>query len=157
MLGNDLTSQFSRPSNIDVSVRPFAGLPKIIVVALCEDKLYRTDGTTTYIADIIDVAQIRALGPMIAQMRVHYVCESATTNFRAKVTSSWSVIGRTWSTPVDLNTAVVGDHTGSIGSWYVTDSAFGLLMRYAIAVSNNSGDAIESGRLSVFLEIELKS
>lgn len=133
-------------------------LPKVITIALCQDQLMKTDGqNANWLADIYDLPEIRALGPMIKQIRVHFVAEAATTNFSAKVTTAWSVLGKTWSAAVDLLAEQTGTITGVISSAYTTDSAFGLLMRYAIETKNSSGTAIESARVTVVLEIELKS
>lgn len=70
---------------------------------------------------------------------------------------SWSVLGRSWDTPVDILSNQAGSTTGVIGNWYTTDAKFGLLTRFFVEVSNVSGTAIESGRITVILEIELKS
>ncbi len=146
---------------LQVSSRTFGaakgGMSKVVTMVLCQDELYKSDGTATYVVDIFDLPQIRELGPMISQIRVHYVCEGGTTNFAARVTTYWSVMGRTWSSAVELLSAQVSTNTGTISAPYNTPAAFGLLMRYAIEVKTNSGAVVESGRLTVVLEIELKS
>jgi hypothetical protein len=136
-----------------------SGMPKVLTVVLCEDMLYRTDGSdSVFTLDVYDLPEIRELGPMVHQIRVHYECEGATTHFQCQVTTAWSVRGRTWSSPSTLLPAQTGTQTGQIGNWFTTDSAFGLLMRYAIEVKNSTGfSTIESGRVTVVLEIELKS
>ena len=82
---------------LQVSSRTFGaakgGMSKVITMVLCQDELYKSDGTATWVVDIFDLAQIRELGPMISQIRV----------------------------------------------------------------KTNSGAVVESGRLTVVLEIELKS
>lgn len=131
--------------------------PKIIMYVLCQDELYKTDGTTTYLQDIYDIDELRELGPMIEQIRVHYVCESGSTNFMAKVTLMWSVLGKTWSTSADILTGQTGTNTGTISSAMTTTTQFGVLMRYAVEIKNSTGAAIETGRVTAILEIQLKS
>lgn len=135
------------------------GMPQVITVVLCEDELYKSDGSnTTWVSDIYDLPQVRTLGPMIKQIRAHYVCEGATANFQARVTTQWSVLGKSWSTPVgEILPGQTGDKAGIISTAFTDADKFGLLMRYAIEVKNSSGSAIESGRVTVILEIELKS
>jgi hypothetical protein len=133
-------------------------LPKVLLVVLCQDELFRTDGTGTWLPTVYEPAELRTLGPMIKQLRVHYVAEAATSsNFRARVTLAWSVLARSWSTPDPILATTAGTQTGTIGSWYTTDGNFGLFLRGSVEVSNASGAALESARLTVILEIELKS
>ncbi len=134
-----------------------SGMPKVIMVPVCLDDLYRTDGTTTYLLDIKDIPELRELGPAIAKIRAIWVAEGATSNFRGRVTMAWSALGRTWSTPVEIFAPLTGPQTGTIGAWYTDDANFGPLLRFAIEVSNAAGAAQESGRLSVMLQVELKS
>lgn len=146
--------------NTQSNIRAYtaAGMPRSLVVTLCMDELYKTAGDDDpTVAELYDIPELRHIGPMMKQIRVHYVCEGATANFRAKVSMSWSVLGRTWDTPVEIMANVTGSNTGTIGSWYTTDSEFGLLTRFFIEVSNSTGTAIESGRITVILEIDLKS
>lgn len=133
------------------------GMAKIIMYVLCQDELYKTDGTTTYLQDIYDIDELRELGPMIEQIRVHYVCEGASTNFVAKVTLMWSVLGKTWSTSADILTAQTSTNTGTISFAMTTTTQFGVLMRYAVEIKNASGALTESGRVTAILEIQLKS
>ncbi len=133
------------------------GMPKVIMVPVCLDELYRTDGTTNYLLDIKDLAELRELGPAIAKIRAIWVAEGATANLKGRVTMAWSAIGRTWSTPVEILAPLTGPQTGTIGAWYNDDANFGPLLRFAIEVCNAVGTAQESGRLTVMLQVELKS
>lgn len=134
-----------------------AAFPKVVVVPLCIDELFRTSGTTTFVETVCDLPELAEAGPMIKQVRVHWVCEPATANFSGKVQLQWSALRRVWSDPVDLISAQTGIKAQTIGAWYPTDSSFGLNLQVTIAVANSSGTAVESGRLSAFLEIEFKS
>ncbi len=133
------------------------GTAKIITVVLCQDEVYKTDGTTTYLVDLFDVPTVREYGPLISQLRVHYACEGGTTNFVARVTSAWSLLGRSWSSPTVILGDQQGTQTGVISAYLATPGAFGILMRYAVEVKNFTGAATESGRVTIILEIELKS
>lgn len=132
-------------------------MPKVVLYTLCTDRMFKSSGSTLYADDVLDAPGLATLGPMIKQMRVHINVESSTTNFRYKVNFSWSMLGRVWSMPDDLTTAITGDTTSTIGSWYTDDTNFGLNLRLALAISNSTGTAIESGRVSIVLEVELKS
>jgi hypothetical protein len=133
-------------------------MPKTLTYVVCEDYLMRTDGTQNYVQEVFDIEALRELGPMIKQVRAHYVCEGATTNFTARVTTQWSVLGKAWSGTTDVLGAQTGGTTGFISGWLSDNAVFGLLMRYAIEVKNaTTGTAIENGRVTVILEIELKS
>lgn len=147
-------------STVQPATRTFAGkggMPKVITAQLCLDELFRTDGTATPLATLFDIPEIREYGPMINQLRVYYVCEGATTNFQCRVTSAWSILGRSFSAVTVILANQAGIQTGVLGTYVTTSSAFGPIMRYAVEVSNSTGAAIESGRVTVFIEIELKS
>ena len=101
----------------DIRTYTVGGMPRTIVIALCMDELYKTAGDDDpTVAELYDIPELRHIGPMMKQIRVHYVCEGATANFRAKVTMSWSVLGRTWDAPVEIMANVTGTNTGAIGS-----------------------------------------
>ncbi|MBM4368623.1 MAG: hypothetical protein FJ102_20590 [Deltaproteobacteria bacterium] len=134
-----------------------SGMPKVIMVPVCLEDLYRSDGTVNYLVDLKDIAELRELGPAIAKIRAIWVAEGATANFKGRVTMAWSALGRTWSTPVEIFAPLTGPQTGTIGAWYSDDANFGPLLRFAIEVCNASGAAQESARLSVMLQVELKS
>lgn len=156
------TSSRSRP---DAARRAFrsggnAAYPKALVVALCVDETFRTDGTQVFLASVLDLPELEASGPMIKQLRVHWVCDPASTNFSGKVQMQWSAMKRSWSTAVDLITAQTGVKTQVMGAWYTAeehDEDFGLHLQFLISVANSAGSAQESGRVSAFLEIEFKS
>lgn len=131
--------------------------PKAVVVQLAVDYLARTDGTTTPLATVLDLPDLAECGPMINRMRVHWVSEAASTYFTGKVQIQWSAIGRTWSTPQDLISAQTGTQTQVIGNWFTNDAHFGLHLQFLLVVANSQGTAMESGRVTAFLEVEFKS
>lgn len=154
--GGQRSAMAAEPSSRSFA-RAGGGIPITITQMLTLEELYKTDGSNTiYTVDIFDLPAVRALGPMIQQLRVHLVVEAATTNFEVKVSTGWSVLGRTWSASTDILSAQIGVQTGVMSNWLADDTKFGLLMRYAIEVKNSAGTAIESGRVTVILEIELK-
>ncbi len=131
--------------------------PKSILVTLCSEETFRTNGTQTRTVTLYDLPQVRRLGPLINRIRVHWLVEGASgANFQGGVTLAWSVAGRTWSNPVDL-LALTANNAELIGAWYTTDGNFGLNMRYSIDVANLAGSVQEFGRVTCVLEIELKS
>lgn len=132
-------------------------MPKVLLVTLCTDHLIKTTGSGTYTDDVFELPALNNLGPMVKRIRVHLNVESATTNFRSRVGFAWSMLGRVWSTPSNLIVDVVGDTTSTIGTWFEDETKFGLHLRASGGASNNSGSAIESGRVTAILEIELKS
>ena len=131
-------------------------MPKTLVIWLCVDELFRTDGTTTYLVDVRDVAELRKLGPMINRMRVHHQSDAAPADFRVQVSLAWSVTGQIWSSPVVIYAGQANSGQW-IGAWYNTDANFGLNIRPSIDVSNVAANPPVSGRLSIAVEVELKS
>ena len=134
-----------------------SAFPKAAVVPVCADQLFRSDGTTNGLATIVSLPELAECGPMISRIRVHWVVEGGSTNFSGKVQLQWSAIGRTWSTPFDLITAQVGNQPQVIGAWTNTDVNFGLHLQFLVTVANSSGTALETGRVTAFLEVEFKS
>ena len=139
-----------------VRVLSVGGVPRVVLVMLCDDQLFRTAADGTSVPTVFDIPEVRSLGALTKQVRVHYVCEGASTNFRAKVGMSWSVLGKSWDTPVEILANQTGTTTGVMSDWYGTSTEIGLLLRFQIEPSNASGAAIESGRVTVIVEIELK-
>jgi hypothetical protein len=133
------------------------GAPKVLIIPLAIRQVMTTAASTsTNVYHLVDDPQLRAVGPMTYRMRVHWFAEWCTTNFQGKVSMQFSVTGQTWSTPVTLLSAQTGDGQ-VIGAWYSTDANFGLNLQVSIDVANSSGTAIENGRVTAYLEVELKS
>lgn len=132
---------------------------KSILIPLCIDKKYITSGTTTFADDVYDVPQLRNIGPMISKIRAHVNVEDATgtNNFKVRVNLAWSILGRVWSTPTDILASQVGNTTSTISGWLSDDTKFGLQLRAAVGVCNVSAGGSETARVSVILEVELKS
>lgn len=158
MLNLSNTSSKSGAGDPRVSVLSLGGTPRVVLVTLCEDALMKTTAGGTTVAEVYEIPEVRQLGALTKQVRVHYYCEGASTNFQAKVGMAWSMSGRGWDTAVELLSNQVGSSatSGVMSSWYSTTSEIGLLLRFQIEASNASGTAIESGRVTVIVEIELK-
>lgn len=131
------------------------GKPKAMLIWLCVDELFRTDGTTTYIPDVRDVPELRKLGPMIGKMRIWHQAEGAGADFRMQATISWSITGLIWSTPTVIYAGQAGNGQWP-GAWFNIDSNFGPNIRISLDVSNANAGNPQVGRLTVALEVELK-
>ena len=132
------------------------GAPKTIIVWVCVDELFRSDGSTTYIADVRDVPEVRKLGPMINRLRVHHQTENGTSDFRVQVSCAWSMTGLIWASPTVVYAGQAGNGQW-IGTWTNTDTFLGLNLRFSVDVSNVAQNPPVSGRVTIALEIELKS
>ena len=141
-------------SKVEIQYGP-RGRPKTMLVWLCVDELFRTDGTTTYIADVRDVPEIRKLGPSINRMRIWHQAEGAGADFRMQASLAWSISGLIWSTPAVIYAGQAGNGQWG-GAWTNTDTSFGPNIRVSIDVNNLNAGNPQSGRLTVALEIELK-
>lgn len=127
---------------------------KVIVVPFLTGKRLFTGGQVK--TEEIDVGNLEKMGPMIEKVRVQFDGADFTTNFQVRFLFKWSVSGRIYSTDIEIlpNQTSEGQ---VIGAWYDTGSNFGLNMKYYVEYSNETGTANETGRVSAWLEVVLKS
>lgn len=145
------------PANLRIGTL-VARLPKVLLVPIAQDQLFQTDGTTVYVATLFEEfsAVWTCLGRQVRAIRVHWSGEAFTANFKTRVVISWSVLGQVWSSPI----VILPEQTGNgqtISAPFADSAELGILERVAIEVANVAGAAIESGRITAVLELELRS
>jgi len=131
-------------------------LQKVVLLTVCYKMQLQTDGTTGYSFIDLDLPDAASFGPYVESVIAYTSTENRTANFQWKIVSYWSIDGRNWSTAVDLFSAITGNGN-TIQTAFTTASALGPIMRYAIAVANGSGTAIERGVVTVSLAFTFKS
>lgn len=129
---------------------------KVRVLPVFYKKQLQTDGSTSWSYMDVDLPDAEGLGPYVESIIAYTSSESFTTSFQWKLVCYWSLDGRNWSTPTDVFSAITGSST-TIQTAFSTASALGPIMRYAIAVSNETGTAIERGVCSLALAFVFKS
>lgn len=119
---------------------------KVIVVPLVHKYLVATDGQSQ-VWNYIDVPlpEVEDFGPFIMGITAHTRSENMTANVSWKVVFWWSVDGKSWSSPVDLFSAITysASPVDSIKTEYTTVNTFGLTMKFGLAVQNTTGTASE--------------
>ena len=117
---------------------------KVLVVPAFYKMQLQTDGTTTATYIDLDLPSVTDLGPYLESVTAHTMTENKTANFTWRMVFYWSMDGRQWNpaTPIDLFSGIAAN--GSvIQTAYTTTTNFGVKLRFAIAVVNASGAAIE--------------
>ena len=129
-----------------------------VLIPLCTNKTFTTLGQTSgnEAVYICPAGRANTIGPLASQLRIHWEGSELTTQFRTKVQMSWSISGKTWSTPVELLSTRSADGQ-VISTSYSTTSEFGPLWRFEMLCWNGSGSNIESGIITAVLEVTLKS
>ena len=131
---------------------------KVIIVPLTEERTFLTKGQTSGNEAIYVVAAgvAERIGPFMEKLRIVWEGTEFSTNMSAKVRMAYSVTGCTWSSPVTLLSDQVADGQ-AIGAYYSTEANFGPRLRFEIVCWNATGSAIESGTITAFAEIVLRS
>jgi hypothetical protein len=129
-------------------------LQKVVLLPVCYKMQLQTDGTGSYSFIDLDLPDAANYGPYVESVIAYTSTENRTTNIQ--IVSYWSIDGRNWSTAVDLFSVITGNGN-TIQTAFTTASALGPIMRYAIAVANGSGSAIERGVVTASLAFTFKS
>ena len=131
---------------------------KVLIVQLCSQRTFLTRAQTSGNDAVykLPAGLAEGIGPYMEQLRVTWEGMEFSTNFRAKVQMSYSVTGKTWSTPVDILSTQSGDGQ-TLGSFYTTETEFGPKLRFDLVCWNDTGSAVESGKVTASLEIVLRS
>lgn len=138
--------------------QPGVKLPSSKVALVCIAKGVRltSNSTTTWTNVDLELDEIAHWGPWIESITGIVNTIGATTNHSYKVVQYWSVDGRNWNGPFDLFTAITAGSGSAIQTAY-TGATFGPIMKYALAVRNNTGTAAETATVDVWLQITFKS
>lgn len=131
--------------------------PCVLVIPLFIDTFVETDGTTSYTYTEADAPQLLALGPQIESVRVLTVTRNRTTNFNWAIAATTSLVGRTWSTPTPLHADVTANGEAIQTEYTTTTTLCALNLKVVLAVRNGTGAARESGMISAWLVVRLKT
>jgi len=138
-----------------------SSLPKkVLLTTLCEKRTFATIGQVSPNSVIawLDIGPIERMGPMVEKFRVHWAGEGFTNYFQARVIMQWSTTGEIWNPAPEAQLIAYQNADGEvIGSYYTTDSNFGLRLRMGMECENESGSLVESGSITAVLETVLKS
>ena len=131
---------------------------KVLIIPLILDATLETDGTTTFSFTDSEAPQLEGLGPFIESLRVMSVVRNRSTNFAYAVHVCWSLLGRSWTTPTAIQADVVANGESASTPEYTTTVNFcGFKLKALIGVRNSTGAARESGQVSAWLVVTLKS
>ena len=130
---------------------------KVLVTQLISEAALDTDGTTACSFTDTDCEMLENLGPYIESVRALTVIRNRTANFELGVHFSWSHLGRTFSTPVIIQTALAANGEVISGDYSTSANFCGLKLKALIGVRNATGTARESGQVSAWLVVTLKS
>jgi hypothetical protein len=130
---------------------------KVILIQLLLDTLLETDGTTSFTFTDTDAKQLEHLGLEIESIRALVVLKNKSTNFAVAVHLAGSILGRSWSTPAAIQTDVTANGE-TVGSDFTTSTAFCFPnLKALVGVKNTSGGARETGSVSAWLVVTLKT
>lgn len=129
---------------------------KVRMIAVFYKKQFQTDGSTSWTYIDLEIPGVESWGPYLESIIAYTNSENLTNLFQWKLVSYWSMDGRVWSNPSDVFSGITSSGQ-AVQTAFSTASALGPIMRYAVAVSNESGTAIERGVLSLALAFNFKS
>lgn len=134
---------------------------KVLVVELFADLFQQTDGTVNYTYTELDVPEVQDLGPRIESLYVMHITRNRTVLVGAghawNVFATWSISGRTWSTPVALMADVTANGE-ALGSVYSTHTGYGgRVLKFLTGCKNSTAGARENAQTSAWVAITLKS
>ena len=100
-----------------------------------------------------DLVQI---APMIAQVRVTMTVANATVSFQCRPVFQATNDAVTWDQAINLDTDKAGNGSWT-STWYSTAANFKRGIRFGVIASAASGTAVQVGRVTLVLDIQLKS
>ncbi len=110
---------------------------------------------------VLTSAALMQIAPLLSKVRATLRIENSTENFEAKVVYQLTNDGENWDSPVDITT---GAETGGYvsGDGYDTSNWLAIAntkrgIRFGVRCAQKTGTAIEMGRISVVLDLELVS
>lgn len=140
-------------------LRPPSLTQKVMLVRVLDGVQATTASNATWIYRELDLPELEHLGPWLESITVITNTIGATANHAWKLVTWWGVDGRNWIGPTDLMSAILGGGATNpaIQTPFTTTSAFGPIMRYALAVRNNAGTAAETAELDAWLQLQFKT
>lgn len=101
-----------------------------------------------------DIAQV---APLLAQLRATLTVENRTLNASVEVVFQTTSDGVTWETAIPLSQAFVTTNTTDTTPWYTDTANFKRGIRVGVRIKQATGNAVESARVTVVLDLQLKS
>lgn len=121
---------------------------RILLLPLCVDRLFNTDGAGDFVFDVGDV-EAQEVGPYIEDVVISAYGKAFSQYFTYKVVGEFSNDGgASWKAFAGsvLPTQSAGGHVN--GNPYTTRTDFGLRVRFRIVATNSQGTAKESGTIT---------
>lgn len=137
--------------------RPPIPQSNVRVVQFFAERLVQTDGTANWREVPIDAPEVLPWDPYLFQIVPVTESRNDTANFEWKVVVYWSMDGSEWTGPTDLFAPLSAGPGRAIQSAFTDASKMGPQMRYAVAVRNSGGGAIESAELSCSCYFEFRT
>lgn len=129
---------------------------KVAVIPMCERVNLQSDRSTSYTYVYQDVKELETMGPYIESMSALTVTKNRTSNHEWKVVAVWSIDGVTANTPFTDVCGAISADAQAINT-AITSGFGGRILKFALAVRNSSGAALESAIVSVWLVVVFKT
>ncbi len=100
---------------------------------------------------------IMEIVPMLKAVRATLTVENRTINAEVEVVFQATNDGITWEAPIVLSQAWVNADTTDTTPWYTTVGNFKRGIRFGVRIRQATGTAVEMARVSLVLDLELKS
>ncbi|MCK6504057.1 hypothetical protein L6R53_11755 [Myxococcota bacterium] len=96
------------------------------------------------------------MAPLLAAVRATVTVENRTLNASVEPVFQTTSDGVTWGNLISLGQAMTTDTTDTT-SWYTDTANFKRGVRFGVIVEQVTGNAVESARVSIVLDLQLKS
>ena len=127
---------------------------KVIVISLCTDRQFTTQGTQTYKYFVVGPRALFNIGPHIEDIVGQARGKDFTTYFNWKLTGEKSVDGDLWE---QFGTGIIAVQTGAgqiVAPAHTARADYANNIRFVIGVATSSGGAAEIGNLTAYAAIK---
>jgi len=98
------------------------------------------------------------IAPALVGVRATIIVENATPDFMSRLGFQSTEDGITWSDPVYLEGAAVGDNRSFTTDWYTTQSSFKRGIRVVVYASQETGvNTVQMARVTVITDFHIRS
>jgi len=97
------------------------------------------------------------VAPMLSQVRATLIVDNRTLNAEIEVVMQSTLDGINWSNPVVLSQAWVNANGPDITAWHTNAADFTRGIRFGVRIRQAAGTAVEMARVSLILDLQLKS
>lgn len=105
---------------------------------------------------VLSPDELVQIAPTLAGLRVTITVENATAQCETKAAFEATNDGCTWETAIDLEVAAQGNRTNTT-VWHTTTANFKRGIRVGVIVEQASGTNIESCKVTMTIDFELRS